>query len=85
MAKLLLEATQSMPNEMIVSVCLHIVLQAQHFIPSVIVFSSSVHFRDAAHCIHGAVLNCTFRGCGDMCCHGYSGAGEVVTSRNVAY
>ena len=74
-----------MPNEMIVSVCLHIVLQAQHFIPSVIVLSSSVHFGDAAHCIHGAVLNCIFRGCGDICCHGDSGAGEVATSKNVAY
>ena len=74
-----------MPGEMIVSVCLHIVLQVQHFIPSVIVLSSSVHFRDAAHCIHGAVLNYTFRGCGDICCHGDSGAGEVATSNNVAY
>ena len=34
-----------MPNEMIVSVFLHIVLQAQHFIPSVIVLSSSVHLE----------------------------------------
>ena len=74
-----------MPDEMIVSVCLHIVLQAQHFIPSVIVLSSSVHFGHAAHCIHGSVLNCTFRGCGDICCHGDSGAGEVVTSKNVAF
>ena len=74
-----------MPNEMIVSVCLYIVLQAQHFIPSVIVLSSSVHFGDAAHCIHGAVLNCTFRGCCDICYHGDSGAGEVATSNSVAY
>ena len=73
-----------MPNEMTVSVCLHIVLHAQHFIPSVIVLSSSVHFGDAVNCIHGAVLNCTFCGYGNICCHGDSGAGELVTSKHVA-